>query len=198
MSITNFSKNYQALRNITLGTLALLILSHILWTLIYIHTIYQNQAQVYIVTDQGTFIGNHQPNSQRDPVEAIDHIQKFTHYMFTHDKNTYEKHLDQALHLINQQEGLIIQQGFERDKLLDLYIRQGARWESHIDTIIIDPGTHPISGKVYWQQQTLVGENSQQLPAAARFQLSPWPRSRDNPNGLLINHWEYIPYQQRE
>lgn len=194
MSISNFSRNYQALRNVALGSIFLLVVSHLAWALVYVQGVYSRQESVYVVSDQGTFVAMHQPSSFRDPVEVRDHIEKFTHLMFSHDKDTYESHLEKGLHLINNQEGLIIQEGFEKEGLLEMYIRRGARWEAQIDTIVIDIESRPIRGAVYWRQKTLVGDQERVLGAAAGFEVSAWPRSEKNRNGLLINKWKYIPY----
>ena len=194
MSISNFSRNYQALRNLALGSITLLVISQLAWAFVYVQGVYSTQESVYVVSDQGTFLALHQPSSFRDPVEVIDHIEKFTHLMFSHDKDTYESHLEKGLHLINHQEGLIIQEGFEKEGLLEMYIRRGARWEALIDTILVDMETRPISGEVHWIQKTIVGDQERILGAAAGFELSAWPRSEQNRNGLLINKWKYIPY----
>lgn len=194
MSISNFSRNYTALRNVALGSIALLVFSQLAWAWIYVQGVYGREQNVYVVSDQGTFLATHQPASFRDKVEVMDHLEKFTHLMFSHDKDTYESNLEKGLHLINSHEGLVIQEGFEKEGLLEMYIRRGARWEALLDTVIVNMETLPISGQVYWRQKTIVGEQERVLGAAASFELSSWPRSEKNRNGLKIHTWKYIPY----
>ena len=93
--------------------------------------------------------------------------------MFSHDKDTYESNLEKGLHLINSHEGLVIQEGFEKEGLLEMYIRRGARWEALLDTVIVNMETLPISGEVYWRQKTIVGEQERFWEQPPRLSFPP-------------------------
>ncbi|WP_207435965.1 conjugal transfer protein TraK [Sabulibacter ruber] len=151
--------------------------------------------RVYVVTDSGSAVALAVRGDTHTPFEARNMVKGFMKTMFGHDQYTFKQNLDAALPLIEGAGGRRIFENFSRGQVLQNYQRYSARSVLDVDSIHLDMRTRPYSGRVYTRQRIFIGDQQRQsLPLAARFRLVETERSEENPYGLLITDFDYIPY----
>jgi hypothetical protein len=151
--------------------------------------------RVYVVTNAGSAAALAVQADVHTPFEARNMVKGFMKTMFGHDQYTFKQNLDAALPLIEGAGGRRIFENFNRGQVLQNYQRYSARSVLDVDSIYLDMKTRPFSGRVYTKQRIFIGDQQRQsLPMAARFNLVETERSDENPYGLLITDFDYIPY----
>jgi hypothetical protein len=126
--------------------------------------------------------------------EARNHIRTFLSTMFAHNAANYKERVESGLHLINKAGGARIVNDFTKGQVYENYVRLGTYTTLIVDSVLIDMNTKPISGKAYARQSIYLGEDSKEYPIGIRFELVDIYRSDENPYGLLIQSFDFIPY----
>ncbi len=117
--------------------------------------------------------------------------------MFAHSAETYHKHINFALHLIDEESGKRIYHDFEEGNVRKNYIRYGSHTEIKIDSIPIDMDAFPIKGSFYALQEVHIGKNVRTLPIAASFRIVQDYRHEKNPYGLQLTDFDFIVYDRK-
>ena len=162
----------------------------------------QQKEIIYVSTPGGTFQAVQASQREVHPVEITKHSEQFIRYMFAHDAETYQEHIDQAMHLINQKDGVLIVEQFEgpsgkKEGVRDGYIRWGSRTEVMIDSIKTVSNELMPSVKTYFKQRHFIGsELKSELAVALQYRVVDTYRSDKNPFGLQITNLDFIPYQR--
>lgn len=194
MNILTFSKTYSALRKVALVSLFMLILSNILWAYLFVSDRYGLSERVYVIQGDGKVNeAKLSENTQRSREEIESHLASFCSLMFGHDAKSYDGNINKALHLISKEEGLAIFRDFEKNEIYDLYLQYGSRSRFDLDTILL--GADQKSGRVFGHQVSLFEGEEKPMSMGASFKVNTWTRSRENPHGILIYDWRFIPYE---
>ena len=194
MNIISFSKAYSALRTTALLSLGMLIASNLIWAYLFVSDRYDLQQRVYVIEPSGTaHEANLAADTYRSKEEIESHVARFCSLMFGHDAATYDGNINKALNLISKEEGLAIFRDFEKNEIYDLYLQYGSRSRFDLDTVILH--ADGLSGKVFGKQVSLFEGEEKPMPMGASFKVNSWMRSRENPHGILIYDWRFIPYE---
>ena len=195
-SIIDQSKRYGELRLITLGALAILIVSNLGWAIFHLQEVKKaGQEKVYVISPEGSFQAKILPRGQTTIFEARNHVSAFMQLMFSHDELSYGEHIEAALHLIEKSEGAAIFEDFQKGQVHDNYIKFGSRSEVQIDSIALNMQREPFEGAVYGRQYVIYQDERRPLPIGANFSLIKVPRSEKNPHGLLLQDWKFVLYE---
>jgi hypothetical protein len=194
-SVKDYHYTFGALKKVTIITLiGAFILNGIL--VYYILSSKETQAKrVYVVTDSGTFPAILQETRKVSVYEARNHVRTFFSTLFAHDATNYKERVEAGLALIDKQSGQRIVNDFNKGEVYENYVRLGTYTTLEMDSVVIDVSTRPISGRAYARQTIFLGEESKAYPIGAKFELIETYRSDNNPYGLLIQKFDFIPYR---
>lgn len=195
-SAKDLSVSFSTMRNITLGSIAALLIGS-LYNGFLIHRAYEKSDQrVYMVAPSGSVAALAAATTDTHTTfEARNLVRQFMSTMYGHDQYTFKQNLDAALPLIEGRGGRRIYEGFVQGQVLQNYERYAARNVVTVDSVLVDMTHRPWSGSVYIKQRIFIGgEQKEPLPLAARFNLVETNRSDPNPYGLLITDFDYIAY----
>jgi hypothetical protein len=193
-SVKDYHFTFNTLKKVTLITLVgAFLLNGVL--VYYILSLEDKVAKrVYVVTDSGTFPAMLGETRTVSVHEARNHIRTFLSTMFAHNAANYKERVEAGLHLINKVGGGRIVNDFNKGQVYENYVRLGTYTTLAVDSVLIDMNTSPISGKAYARQTIYLGEDSKEYPIGIRFELIDIYRSDENPYGLLIQSFDFIPY----
>jgi hypothetical protein len=196
-SVKDYHFTFNTLKKVTITTLVgAFLLNGIL--IYYILSLEDKVAKrVYVVTDSGTFPAILQQPRKVSVHEARNHVRTFLSTLFAHNAATYKERVEAGLHLIDKKGGARIVNDFSRGEVYENYVRLGTYTTLAVDSVVIDMGKRPISGKAYARQTIYLGEESKVYPIGIRFELMNTYRSDENPYGLLIENFDFIPYQPK-
>ena len=189
------SKVVTALRHTTILSVILLVITNVGWSYWHLTRAEAKFNQpAYVITHDATYplLKIDQPTT----FEANNHVERFMELMFAHDAESFESHIERALHLIDREEGLHIHQSFKDNQVHDLYVKFNSRSFFNVEDISIDMSREPYVGTVQGVQTIEYQQESKESPIAASFEVSRTRRSQMNPFGLLLQNWKFIPYQK--
>lgn len=193
-SVKDYHFTFNTLKKVTITTLVgAFLLNGLL--VCYILSLEAKEAKrVYVVTDAGTFPALLSETRSISIHEARNHVRTFLTTMFAHGASNYKERVENALHLINKNGGTRIINDFTKGEVYENYVRLGTYTTLAVDSVVIDMANRPISGKAYARQTIYLGEESKVYPIGIRFELIDTYRSAENPYGLLIQNFDFIPY----
>jgi hypothetical protein len=122
-------------------------------------------------------------------------VRTFLLTTFAHSGANYKERVESGLHLIDKAGGGRIINDFTKGEVYENYVRLGTYTTLTVDSVVVDMKTKPISGKAFARQTIYLGEESKAYPIGIRFELIDIYRSDENPYGLLIQNFDFIPYQ---
>lgn len=192
--LKDYDNNFNTLKKITITTLAG---AFIFTGLLVYYIICQERnatARVYVVTDLGSFTALRKEDRQVSIFEARNQVKTFLHTMFAHNAANYKTKVDAALHLIDRAGGQRIVNDFNKGEVYQNYVRLGTQTTVQVDSVLINMETRPIAGKAFARQTIFLGEEKKAFPIGIRFEMIKTYRSDKNPYGLLIQHFDFIPY----
>ena len=151
--------------------------------------------RVYVVGAGGTFSALASAPETHTKFEMRNLVRQFMTTMFAHDQYTFKAHLDEALPLIDDTDGRRIYAGFKNGQVFENYVHYGARQVLDVDSISLNTRQRPYAVTAYCRQRIFMGEQ-QSAPTglAAHFNLTEVNRSEQNPYGLQLTNFEYVPY----
>ena len=195
--IKDYNRAFRTMKAVTLVSLIGFMAATVIYYFQYKQLIDTKNDQIYVVTDNGTLSAYLTRESDVTPFEAKYLSEIFIRSMFAHDAESYEKHLDDALHLIDEPSGLMVVEQFDKGKVKDNYIRWGSRTEVRIDSVKIMSNGIPAQAKAYFKQRHYIGtELKTELAIALQYNIVKTYRSDRNPFGLQIANLDFIPYQK--
>jgi hypothetical protein len=193
-SVRNLSGSFEAMRKITLTTMVGAFLLNGILVYFLLNRQDQDLKKVYVVTDHGSFVASRKETRQVSVHEARNHVRAFLQTAFAHSAATYKENVDRALHLIDKSGGTRLVHDFNKGEIYQNYVRMGTYTTLQLDSVLIQTGTRPLSGRAYAQQTIFLDGKQKAFPIAIRFELIETARSDQNPFGLLIQGMDYIPY----
>jgi hypothetical protein len=193
-SVKDYHYTFNTLKKVTITTLvgAFLLNGILVYYILYNEE--KEAKRVYVVTDAGTFPALLSERRKVSLPEAKNHVYTFLSTMFAHGASNYKERVENALHLIDKKGGGRIINDFNKGQVYENYVRLGTYTMLAVDSVAINMGTRPISGKAYARQTIYLGEESKVYPIGIRFELVDIYRSDENPYGLLIQNFDFIPY----
>lgn len=157
----------------------------------------EKDSKVWVVTDNGTFAAYAQEEQSIDIYEAQYMSKIFIKSMFAHDAETYDSHVDDALHLVDDPTGKMLVEQFDKGKVQQNYVRWGSRTEVAIDSIKILNNGMPLQVVAYFHQKHYIGsEFKDALPIALHYDVVRNFRHDQNPFGMQISKLDFIAYKQ--
>jgi len=194
MNLKSISDSHQAMRNISLITILVIVLSNGLWAYAYVKQLRSNDKKVYIDSHGGTYPARLVAKDEPTIFEARNLATRFTELMFGHDEMSYAEHIEAALHLIDKPEGIALYEDFEQGNILDNYIKYGSRSVFECDSVYVDMNKEPYEGKIFGRQIVMYAKERKALPIGATFTVIRNRRSDTNPYGLLLQDWKFVMY----
>ncbi len=178
---------------------ALLLVSATLLLLIA-YLAYQWQAALhreltYFVTTQGTFPAQRRTQTaDRDTFEIENFTYAFLEHAFAHNEHTYEAHLERALAVMDQPSAHYLRSKFNEEDIAGVYMQYNGLSTIAVERILVHQEDYPYRVEAYYTiQMRFVGlEEQRTVPGAVAFALHTTGRSRENPYGLLITHFNFI------
>ncbi|WP_017733363.1 hypothetical protein [Nafulsella turpanensis] len=192
--LNEMDEGFQALKKITLFTLlgAFLSIGGLVTYLLLQEK--EKAAQVYVVTDHGTFSALRKEDRQVSVYEIQNLVRTFMHQMFAHDAGSYAEKVEAGLHLIDKAGGKRIVYDFNKGEVLQNYLRLGTYTSLVVDSVLIDMQQKPVTGRCFARQTIHLGERKKEFPIGIRFSVQESYRSEENPYGLLLQEFDYILY----
>lgn len=156
----------------------------------------ESEDKVYFISEKAAYKGMPIEQNIRSEYEVKNHAYMFMYYMFSYDKITYEKHVDKALHLIDNVSGKEIYNQFKEKKVLDNLQKYDTKTEIEVDSIFVNSRVVPIEVKVYAKRYLIYSDHVGLQPIGAKFGVMQSFRSDVNPHGLQIVNFEFFSYDR--
>ncbi len=196
-TIKDYNRAFKAMRSIAAISLLGFIGATTFYFMQYKQLVDNKEEVIYVVKDNGTFEARRTNSREVSSIEINNHSQDFIFSMFAHDAETYEHHIDDAAHLIDEPSGLLIIEQFEKAKVKDNYTRWGSRTEVSIDSIKIQNNGVLPAVRAYFKQRHFIGDDLKtELAVALKYNIVTTYRSKRNPYALQITNLDFIPYEQ--
>ena len=129
--------------------------------------------------------------------EYEDHIKKFVSLWYSFDESTYERNIEEALHLIGNQ-GKMLFNEYNDVNMLNSLIQKNLRYGIIIKDLRVDMQTIPVSGEVLFTQTGYRARGSIARDVSVKFTLYDVSRSAENSHGVKIDNWEVRYSEPRE
>lgn len=129
--------------------------------------------------------------------EYEDHVKRFVNLWYSFDESTYERNIEEALHLIGNQ-GKILVNEYNDVNMLNSLIQKNLRYGIIIKDLHINMQTIPISGEILFTQTGYRAKGSIARDISAKFTLYDVSRSAENSHGVKIDSWEVRYSEPRE
>ncbi|MEK6480924.1 hypothetical protein WJR50_25505 [Catalinimonas sp. 4WD22] len=195
--IKDYNRAFRTMKAITMVSILGFISATVIYYFQYKQLVDTKNDQVYVVTDNGTLSAYLTEERDVTPFEAKYLSEIFIKSMFAHDAETYDQHVDDALHLVDEPSGLMVVEQFDKGKVKDNYIRWGSRTEVFIDSVKILSNGLPAKARAYFKQRHYIGtELKTELAIALKYNIVKTYRNEQNPFGLQIADLDFVPYNQ--
>ncbi|MDF9801316.1 hypothetical protein OKW21_006625 [Catalinimonas alkaloidigena] len=195
--IKDYNRAFRTMKAVTLVSILGFISATVIYYFQYKQLVDTKNDQVYVVTDNGTLSAYLTEERDVTPFESKYLSEIFIKSMFAHDAETYDRHLDDALHLVDEPSGLMVVEQFDKGKVKDNYIRWGSRTEVFIDSVKILSNGLPAQARAYFKQRHYIGsELKTELAIALKYNIVKTYRNEQNPFGLQIADLDFVPYNQ--
>lgn len=129
--------------------------------------------------------------------EYEDHVKKFIRLWYAFDESTYERYIEEALHLIGNQ-GKVLFNEYNDVNMLNSLIQKNLRYGVIIKDLHVDMQTIPVSGEVLFTQTGYRARGSVARDISVKFTLYDVSRSAKNSHGVKIDNWEVRYSEPRE
>ncbi|MBN8702751.1 MAG: hypothetical protein J0M08_06785 [Bacteroidetes bacterium] len=194
METTDFLKTIKTMKNIVVITIALAFITCLVFAGLYIKATSENGEKIYVVSDAGTFLAKRNELGMRYDFEIKNHVRLFMQDLLEGDQYTYTQNMNQALSLIDNENGKRIYDQMQRGGFYDLYKRENAHTKVTFDSIRVDMSARPYKVKAYLKQGIYWAGYSKDIPYGAIMEIVEDSRSEKNPFGLLITNFNFIEY----
>jgi hypothetical protein len=198
MSSNDINQVSNRLYRLMLFAVGALVLSNIFWG-IEIWQIAQNADQkVYVRSGKSLFAATLEKDSEeRNIHQARAVVETFCELAFENNAENYRERLNEALVLINAQDGQALVRGFNEAKVLENHVKYNSFSKLTIDSLSVNLNVIPYQCTVLMRQNINFNGKKVENPIGANFELAPTLYSDANPFGLQINHFNYITYQPK-
>ena len=155
----------------------------------------------YFVTPVGTHAAFREPPRQHGVPHAFE-IENFTALFlenaFAHNEYTYEEHLGRALAVMDTPSGQYLQSKFHEEDILAVFAQYNGLSQVELERVEIAAHAYPFLVTAYYTiQMRFIGlEEGKAVPGAVQFVLQSTARSRENPYGLLVTDFRFVPYEK--
>lgn len=129
--------------------------------------------------------------------EYEDHVKKFVRLWYSFDESTYERNIEEALHLIGNQ-GKMLFNEYNDVNMLNSLIQKNLRYGVIIKDLHVDMQMIPVSGEVLFTQTGYRARGSVARDVSVKFTLYDVSRSAKNSHGVKIDNWEVRYSEPRE
>jgi hypothetical protein len=195
MSSRNLDTSYSTMQKLVVGAALLVIIIAVGAGMMVAHAYEVSSRKVYVVGPGGTYSALNAAPEAHTKFEVRNLVRQFMTTMFAHDQYTFKAHLDAALPLIDDTDGRRIYASFKKGQVFENYVHYGARQVLDVDSIAVQMKERPYKATAYCRQRIFMGDQ-QSAPTglAATFNLIEVDRSEQNPYGLQLTNFDYLPY----
>jgi len=194
-TVNNLDKSFATNQRVVVFASVMALIISVINGLMTAHAYEVSGKRVYVVGAAGTFSALAAAPEAHTPFEMRNLVRQFMKTMFAHDQYTFKANLDAALPLIDDTDGRRIYGGFKKGQVWENYVHYGARQVLDVDSIVLQTKQRPYSATAYCRQRIFMGDQ-QSAPTglAAHFNLTEVSRSEQNPYGLQLTNFDYVPY----
>jgi hypothetical protein len=195
METVDYLKTIKTMRSIVLFTISISVVASLCFAALYIKATSNNEKNVYVATDAGTFLAKRNDYGMRYDFEIKNHVRLFFQDILEGDQNTYTKNVENGLNLIDNPNGKKIYELLQTGGFYELYKRENAHTKVVVDSIKVRMDKRPYSAKIWLQQNVYWAGYSKPIPYCAIMELVEDNRSEKNPFGLLITNFSFVEYK---
>ncbi len=192
METTDFLKTVNNMRRIVVATIACFTVVVIIFGFMLLKVSNDNERNVYVVSDAGTFLAKRNDYGLRYDFEIKNHVRIFFQNLFEGDQFTFTKNIESALCLIDNASGQKLYEQVQKGGLYDLYKRDNAHSRVTVDSIKVDMDVKPYKARIWLKQAIYWAGYSREVPYAAEMDVVEDNRSEKNPFGMLITNFFFI------
>ena len=195
--VLDYNRSFKTMRSVTYLAVGGFFMATCFYWYKYSDMVSSQTEKVFVVTDKGTYAAYAKQEGDVSNFEAKFMSELFINTMFAHDADTYDKHMETALNLCDEETGTYLASSFETGKVKENYVRWGSRTEVTIDSIRILSNGVPMRAVAYFKQNHLVGaEQKAYLSMACKFSLIKTQRHEKNPFGLKVSSFDFFQDQR--
>ena len=193
--IKNLDQSFATMQRMVILMAVTLVTVVVLCGFMTVHAYEVSGRRVFVQGAGGTFSALSVAPESHTKFEMRNLVRQFMTTMFAHDQYTFKVHLDEALPLIDDTDGRRIYAGFKKGQVFENYVHYGARQVLDVDSIVLQVKQRPYTATAYCRQRIFMGDQ-QSAPTglAAHFNLIEVDRSEQNPYGLQLTNFDYVPY----
>lgn len=194
-TVQNLDKSFTTMQRLVVLMAVMALAVTVMAGVMTAHAYEVSGKRVYVVGSAGTFSALSAAPEAHTDFEMRNLVRQFMKTMFAHDQYTFKANLDAALPLIDDTDGRRIYAGFKKGQVFENYVHYGARQVLDVDSIVLQTKLRPYTATAYCRQRIFMGDQ-QSTPTglAAHFNLTEVSRSEQNPYGLMLTNFDYVPY----
>jgi type II secretory pathway component PulL len=198
MSSNDINQVSNRLYRMVIFAVGALVITNLFWG-IELWQISQNADQkVYVRAGKSQFVATLETSSEdRNIHQARAVVETFCKLAYENNAENYRERLNEALVLINAQDGQALVRGFNAEKVLENHVKYNSFSKLQIDSLAVNLNIIPYQCTVLMRQSIIYNGKKVENPIGASFELEPALYSDTNPFGLQINHFNYITYQPK-
>lgn len=196
MESTEFAKTINGYRKVLI--VLIVCFSFLLLAVGYLFIVEKknHENKIYVISDTGRFIARQTDNETMYDFDIKNHLKVFSTNMFAYDQYNYKSNIEVALNLVDVSGGKRIYNDVKTSGIYENLKKYNARTIIKIDSIYLDMKVRPIKADLFITQTVLYADQKAELAIGAKMDLVSANRSEENPFGILITNFDYIPYNK--
>ncbi len=194
MESTEFAKTINAYRKVLIVIVVCFSVLLLAVGYLYVKERGKHEDKIYVISDNGRFIARQTNTDALFDFDIKNDLKVFCQNMFAYDQYNYSANIETALNLIDVPGGKRIYNDVKTSGIYENLKKFNARTTIKMDSINLDLKARPISALVYLTQTVMYSDQKIQLAIGAKMNLVSANRSEQNPFGILITNFDYIPY----
>jgi len=167
-----------------------------------------HQDVIYFVTPDGTYCSKKRSYSIHcESFEIENFTIQFLKNAFEHNEHTYKSNMDGAMRVMDQTSRLHLQNKYGGEDLFDLYKNYNALSILSIDNLQVNMDDYPYEVIAFYtiemkflnlEAKKMMGASNNTFHGGIYFKANKTHRSRENPYGLLITHFSFVDYKNKD
>ena len=197
METTDYAKSIKSIQRVAVIAIAVFALMFLIMLIMYLVEKNSKAERIYVSTDIGTFTVKRGDLNQRQAWEIKNSVKTAIGDLFENDILTYNKNIETALNLVDNQMGLKIKDLLNKSGLYDILRKENAYTKVIFDSVIVKQMSQPYEVRAYFKQIVMWRGMNQVIPYGVLMTVTEDSRNEKNPYGLLINRFDLIKYDPK-
>ena len=195
-SSNNVSKLIDRLYFSLAGVLLILLISNIVWGVLFWNATKNADQKVFIRSGKEMFAALLADGETRNIGQARGLISAFAELLYENNANTFSERLNKAFWLVDNHDAQAIYKNFADEKVQETYSKFNAYSKIKIDSIGVNMAFVPHQCTLLLEQHIFFNEQEKINFVGAVFELQPVLYSEKNPYGLEVQNFNYINFKK--